>query len=149
MVRSIDAKYTYAEVWHISLYRYFQGTSVIARAIKNIHQGEMIAENYGPIFTQTPRAERQASMKSQYKFDCICVPCTDDWPMFKNMDNGIMRFRCVTGTGGGEVPKCNNVICVPTDTLDFMIQCPVCKQYTNILERLKVLQVSITIQFTC
>lgn len=135
-------------MWYISLYRYFQGTSVIVRAIKNIHQGEMIAENYGPIFTQTPRAERQASMKSQYKFDCICVPCTEDWPMFKNMDNGIMRFRCVTGTEGGEVPKCNNVICVPTDTVDFMIQCPVCKQYTNILKGLKVLQVSITILFT-
>jgi len=68
--------------------------------------------------------------------------------MFKNMDNGIMRFRCVTGTEGGEVPKCNNVICVPTDTVDFMIQCPVCKQYTNILKGLKVLQVSITILFT-
>ena len=145
---STDTKYTYAEVWYISLYRYFQGTSVIVRAIKNIRQGEMIAENYGPIFTQTPRAERQASLKSQYKFDCICVPCTEDWPMFKNMDNRMMRFRCVTGTKGDEVPKCNNVICVPTDTLDFMIQCLVCKQYTNVFKGLNVLQVSITILFT-
>lgn len=146
---SIHTKYTYAEVCYILLYRYFQGTSVIVRAIKNIHQGEMIAENYGQIFTQTPRAERQASLKSQYKFDCKCVPCTEDWPIFKNMDQRIMRFRCITGTEGGEVPKCNSVICVPTDTLDFMIQCPVCKQYTNILKGLKVLQVSITILFTC
>jgi hypothetical protein len=148
-VCSTDTKYTYAEVWYISFYRYFQGTSVIARAIKNIHQGEMIAENYGPIFTQTPRVERQASLKSQYKFDCICVPCTEDWPLFKNMDNGIMRFRCATGTGGGEVSKCNSVICVPTDTSNFMIQCPVCKQYTNLFVGLKILQVSITVLFTC
>jgi hypothetical protein len=148
-VCSINIKYIHAKVWHISLYRYFQGTSVIVRAIKNIHHGEMIAENYGQIFTQTPRAERQASLKSQYKFDCVCVPCTEDWPLFKNMHQGIMRFRCATGSKGGEVPKCNNVICVPTDTSDFIIQCPACKQYTNILKGLKVLQVSIAVLCTC
>ncbi|PNF41904.1 hypothetical protein B7P43_G15535 [Cryptotermes secundus] len=119
--------------------RYFQGTTVIARAIKNIHCGEMIAENYGPIFTQTPRAERQATLKSQYKFDCLCVPCNEDWPMFNNMNQGIMRFRC-TGTEDGKIRKCNNVIIVPTDTSDFMIRCAVCKENTNILRGLKVLQ---------
>jgi hypothetical protein len=107
----------------------------------------MIAENYGQIFTQTPQAERQAVLKSQYKFDCLCVPCIEDWPLFNNMSQGIMRFRC-TGTGGGEVPKCNNVIIVPADTADFMIQCPVCKQYTNILRGLKVLQVNVCILAT-
>jgi len=109
----------------------------------------MIAENYGQIFTQTPRAERQAALKSQYWFDCVCVPCNEDWPMFNNMHQGIMRFRCETGSEGGEVPKCNKVIIVPTDTSDFMIQCPVCKQYTNILKGLKVLQVDVTVMFAC
>jgi hypothetical protein len=131
---------------YISFCRYFQGTSVIACAIKNIHCGEMIAENYGQIFTQTSRAERQATLKSQYKFDCLCVPCNEDWPMFNNMSQGIMRFQC-TGTEGSEVRKCKNVIIVPTDTADFMIQCPVCKQYTNILRGLKVLQVNIPALF--
>ncbi|XP_069689519.1 SET and MYND domain-containing protein 4-like isoform X2 [Periplaneta americana] len=120
--------------------RYFQGTSVIVRAIKNIQCGEMIAENYGQIFTQTPRAERRAILKSQYRFDCVCVPCQEDWPLFSNMHQGIMRFRCETGADGGEMPRCSSVIIVPTDTSDFMIQCHVCKQYTNILKGLKILQ---------
>ena len=37
---------------------YFSGNTVIARAIKNIKKGDIIAENYGPIFTQKPLRER-------------------------------------------------------------------------------------------
>ena len=126
-------------------YRYFQGTHIIVRAIKNIRKGEMIAENYGQIFTQTPRAERRATLKSQYRFDCMCVPCQEDWPLFKDMHQGILRFRCETGANGGDVPKCNNVIIVPVDSSEFMVQCPCCRQYTNILKGLKALQVNNTI----
>ena len=31
---------------------------MIARAIRNIEKGDIIAENYGPIFTQKPLRER-------------------------------------------------------------------------------------------
>ncbi|PSN50624.1 hypothetical protein C0J52_17383 [Blattella germanica] len=127
-------------LFHLQLFRYFQGTSIIVRAIKNIKKGEMIAENYGQIFTQTPRAVRRTTLKSQYHFDCNCKPCQEDWPLFKDMHQGIMRFRCETGAEGGEIPLCNNTIIVPTDTSDFMIQCMRCRQYTNILKGLKELQ---------
>lgn len=46
-----------------------------------------------------------------------------------------MIFRCL-----GNKP-CNNVITIPADCNDFMIQCIQCGEYTNILKGLKSVQV--------
>jgi hypothetical protein len=64
-------------------------------AIKNIKPGEGIAENYGQIFTQTEREQRQRVLKDQYKFDCRCIACTSNWPLYKDMDTSVMRFKYV------------------------------------------------------
>lgn len=55
----------------------------------------------------------------------------------------VMRFRCDPGAGGpgAPPPRCSNVVIVPTDTTNFMVQCRACKQHTNILKGLKALQV--------
>lgn len=74
-------------------FRYFQGNRVFVRAVKNIAVNDVIGENYGPLFTQVARDERRQQLKSQYKFDCICTPCQDDWPKFEDMDTEVMRFR--------------------------------------------------------
>ncbi|XP_067007502.1 SET and MYND domain-containing protein 4 [Anabrus simplex] len=114
--------------------RYFLGTSVIVRAVKNIASGEMVAENYGPIFTQTVLSERQATLRDQYWFDCNCIPCIQNWPLFNDMDASVLRFKCSSSE------KCKNVIIVPLDTMEFMIQCTECKEYINIFKGLKALQ---------
>ncbi|XP_075232521.1 protein-lysine N-methyltransferase SMYD4-like [Lycorma delicatula] len=116
-----------------AIVRYFQGTTVICRAIRTTFEGEMVAENYGPNFTQTPKNERQDILKRQYWFNCNCVACKEDWPLFSEMDESIMRFRC-------ETKGCKNIIKVPTDTLKFMALCPVCNQHMNLLKGLKALQ---------
>ncbi|GLG99499.1 SET and MYND domain-containing protein 4 [Gryllus bimaculatus] len=116
--------------------RYFLGTSVVVQAVKNIQSGDMIAENYGPIFTQMTKNERQSTLKSQYWFSCNCVPCEEDWPLFNDMDPTILRFKCFAE---GSV-VCQNVIQVSVNTMEFLVQCPACKQHTNILKGLKALQ---------
>uniref|UniRef100_A0A146LER3 Protein-lysine N-methyltransferase SMYD4 n=1 Tax=Lygus hesperus TaxID=30085 RepID=A0A146LER3_LYGHE len=116
-----------------SIVRYFEGSKVVVRAIKNIKKGEKIFENYGPIFTQTPKAERQSTLRNQYWFDCSCEPCTRNWPMLNQMDVSSMRFPCDDVT-------CDNVIIVPVNTGSFMMQCNKCGRLTNIMKGLKVLQ---------
>lgn len=121
---------------HLLCYRYFQGTTVIGRAIRATYPGEMVAENYGPNFTLTPRNERLETLKRQYWFDCDCIACEQNWPLFEEMDDSKMRFRC-------ETSGCKNVIIVPTDTMKFMAHCQACDQTMNLFKGLKALQVSI------
>lgn len=116
----------------ILTYRYHTGTEVVVRSIRSIKKGEIIAENYGPIFTQVECKERQYTLKCQYWFDCKCEACLGDWPTLDNMNNNIMRFRC----------DCSNIVTVPVDTNEFMIPCNHCNQHINIFKGLKVLQVS-------
>ncbi|XP_014249101.1 SET and MYND domain-containing protein 4-like [Cimex lectularius] len=116
-----------------SIIRYFEGTTVVVRAIKKIKPGEMIAENYGPIFTQMPKKERQLTLRNQYWFDCVCEPCERNWPLLDHMDPSILRFHC-------ETKSCDNVVIVPVNSMNFLIQCNKCGQQVNILKGLKVLQ---------
>ncbi|XP_076627679.1 protein-lysine N-methyltransferase SMYD4 [Colletes latitarsis] len=114
--------------------RYFVGTTMVVRAVRSIAKGEEISENYGPIFTMTPENERKRTLRLRYWFDCKCEACTAHWPLLKDIDPTILRFKCDTGT------ECNNILPVRTDTNEFMIKCPKCGNNTNILKGLKALQ---------
>ncbi|CRL06994.1 CLUMA_CG020005, isoform A [Clunio marinus] len=115
--------------------RYFNGNVIMVRALKHIPAGEVVAENYGPIFTQVAREERQAQLMKQYHFKCLCKPCLENWPMFREMDDNILRFRC-----DGHNRTCKNVLLVPLDVNEFMIKCIECGESTNIMKGLKALQ---------
>ncbi|XP_063394307.1 SET and MYND domain-containing protein 4 [Cydia fagiglandana] len=114
--------------------RYFSGNRIVVRTVKNIAKGEEVSENYGPIFTTVPKAERQSQLKEQYWFDCTCTPCRENWPLYEEMTENYMRFKCDSDR------PCPNVIAVPYDAKEFMIQCGLCLQYTNIMKGLKSLQ---------
>ncbi|KAK9499021.1 hypothetical protein O3M35_003540 [Rhynocoris fuscipes] len=113
--------------------RYFQGSKIVVRSVKRIKQGEMIAENYGPIFTVKPRKERQSILMQQYWFSCSCIPCVNNWPMLEYMDPNQLRFHC-------DNPECNNVLVVGTDNMNISIICRFCAKQTNIMKGLKALQ---------
>lgn len=112
--------------------RYFDGKRVHVRTIRPLRAGEEIGENYGPIFTQNPRQDRQHQLKQQYKFECRCQPCDENWPLFKQMTNDVIRLRC-------HVKKCHNVILIDAETDQVVVKCPKCGTSNNILERLKYL----------
>ncbi|KAL0276412.1 UNVERIFIED_CONTAM: hypothetical protein PYX00_003995 [Menopon gallinae] len=124
--------------------RYFRGSTVVVRAIKTIGKGEIVAENYGPIFTITKREERRSKLKLQYWFDCQCIACKEDWPSFDGMDNNVFRFRCnAKSDDGRKVNDCRNVIAVPDNTNQVMVRCLSCGQHTNLLMGFKTLKVRI------
>lgn len=62
-------------------------------AITNIKAGNVIAENYGPLYSQNPLQERKSTLKDQYWFDCNCRPCTDNWPLYDEMNTKEIRFK--------------------------------------------------------
>lgn len=113
--------------------RYCIGDTLIVRAIKSIAKGEMIAENYGPIFTQKTKEYRQRILKERYWFECNCTPCKENWPLFSDMSMDIFKFRCTTSS-------CGRALVVHSDTLTPFITCPSCKKNNNILKSLTYLQ---------
>uniref|UniRef100_A0A182QSN0 MYND-type domain-containing protein n=1 Tax=Anopheles farauti TaxID=69004 RepID=A0A182QSN0_9DIPT len=114
--------------------RYYRGNQVCVRTVKNIAADSMVAENYGPLFTQVRREERQATLQNQYRFTCQCVPCMENWPLFTEMDPTAIRFRC----DGGKI--CSNVLIIPAEINEFMVKCTECGEHTNIMKGLKSVQ---------
>lgn len=61
--------------------------------IRNLKSGERISENYGPLYSQNPRDERQKKLKESYWFDCSCDACEQNWPIFSEMNTNEVRFK--------------------------------------------------------
>lgn len=69
-------------------YRYFVGKNIVINAVRPLQSGDIIAENYGAIFTRKSLRERQENLLARYWFKCSCTACTQDWPSIKN-DGGL------------------------------------------------------------
>ncbi|XP_031826876.2 protein-lysine N-methyltransferase SMYD4 [Nomia melanderi] len=76
--------------------RYFVGRSIVIRAIRSLRVGDMVAENYEPIFTKRTLEERQRTLAGRYWFRCECTACRENWPRFETMSNDDARLRCPT-----------------------------------------------------
>ncbi|XP_076239084.1 protein-lysine N-methyltransferase SMYD4 [Calliopsis andreniformis] len=76
--------------------RYFVGPNIVIRAIRSLRPGDVIAENYGPIFTKKTLQERQRTLAGRYWFRCQCTACCEDWPTFDTLTNDLVRLRCPT-----------------------------------------------------
>ncbi|XP_020288759.1 SET and MYND domain-containing protein 4 isoform X2 [Pseudomyrmex gracilis] len=81
--------------------RYFDGRHIVIRAIRSLRLGDVIAENYGPIFTKRTLAERQRTLAGRYWFRCTCKACEENWPCFENLTNDSVRLRCPTAGCNG------------------------------------------------
>lgn len=62
-------------------------------AIANIQSGGVIAENYGPLYSQNAVGERKEKLKDLYWFDCNCLPCSEKWPLYEHMNVQEIRFK--------------------------------------------------------
>jgi SET and MYND domain-containing protein 4 len=66
-------------------FRYFIGTSLVICSARTIKHGDVVAENYGPIFTSHSKSDRQSRLKGRYWFQCNCVACENNWPTYDGM----------------------------------------------------------------
>lgn len=76
-----------------SIVRYFKNTAVHVTSIRGIKSGEMISENYGPLYSQNSKADRKSKLKKFYWFDCQCEACEQNWPVFEDMNTNEIRFK--------------------------------------------------------
>uniref|UniRef100_A0A182PMF2 SET domain-containing protein n=1 Tax=Anopheles epiroticus TaxID=199890 RepID=A0A182PMF2_9DIPT len=113
--------------------RYFTGTTVHVRTIKNIAAGVIIAENYGPLYTRMSRPERRQSLVANYKFECGCQACEEDWPMCSEMNHTVIRFRC---TGG----SCQQVVLYDLHSSSQGVRCGACGHIVDVGERIRILR---------
>ncbi|CAL7933351.1 unnamed protein product [Xylocopa violacea] len=65
--------------------RHSRSKHIVMYAIYPIEKGEQIFDNYGQHYAITPRNERQKRLLKQYYFECNCLPCQEDWPLYYNL----------------------------------------------------------------
>lgn len=98
----------------------------------------MVGENYGPLFTEIERTERQDVLKQQYWFECACEACELDWPTLQQMNNlEDIKLRCTN-------KKCGRAISINPNAANFLVKCGSCSQNINMFKPLKALQVRTT-----
>lgn len=73
--------------------RYFRGKDLVVLAVRPLNPGEVVADNYGPVFTMRTRDERQKSLAGRYWFRCACMACCEDWPKLAELGNMPVRIR--------------------------------------------------------
>ncbi|XP_057318768.1 SET and MYND domain-containing protein DDB_G0273589 [Microplitis mediator] len=108
--------------------RYFSGRDIVIRATRTLTKGQVIAENYGPIFTKRNLKERQRSLEGRYWFKCTCDACKEDWPKFEVLINCTPRIRCSTENCKGLLPQASH--------LDNLVKCSRCRKKINLKSRI-------------
>lgn len=108
---------------------------MIVRTIKPIKAGDIIYENYGPLYTSMEVEARRAYLQQRYWFDCYCSPCQDEWPLFENMDPNQIKIGC-------QSDNCPFEFTLYKDDFCPYLQCEYCNNVTKILPFLKGLSVS-------
>lgn len=74
--------------------RYFLGKRLVITSCRPIRRGQVVAENYGPVFTHKKRSDRQYTLQARYWFQCQCLPCRDDWPDYGGMPDMESVLTC-------------------------------------------------------
>ncbi|XP_063988107.1 SET and MYND domain-containing protein DDB_G0273589-like isoform X2 [Diachasmimorpha longicaudata] len=105
--------------------RYFTGRDIVIRATRPLKPGEVIAENYGPIFMKRSLKERQRVLSGRYWFKCTCRACTEDWPQFDGLITYSTRFRCTTDGCKGSLRLKNE---------NPSVKCTTCQRKINLKE---------------
>ncbi|KAK5645641.1 hypothetical protein RI129_004105 [Pyrocoelia pectoralis] len=112
--------------------RYNIGSKMFAKTVKPIRKGEVIYENYGPIYTNSPKDERQQFLLENYWFTCHCRACEEDWPLFKEMEDNVIKIPCKN-------TKCPNFFFLNDNVDNPVITCTSCNSLTNLFPHLKAL----------
>lgn len=108
---------------------------MVVRTIKPIKAGEIIYENYGPLYTSMNVEERRTNLQERYWFECFCTPCQEEWPLFEHLDSNQIKIGC-------QNENCPFEFTLYKDDICPYFQCDYCNSITKIFPSLKGLSVS-------
>ncbi|KAJ8934002.1 hypothetical protein NQ314_013637 [Rhamnusium bicolor] len=112
--------------------RHFVGKKIVIKAARPLQPQDVVAENYGPIFTRKCLQERQRSLSSRYWFNCQCNACIFNWP---TLDAGLepysIRIKCSN-------KKCSYYFTLPVSSQ--ILKCPKCQETISLTEQIQLLK---------
>ncbi|XP_043461473.1 SET and MYND domain-containing protein 4-like [Leptopilina heterotoma] len=117
--------------------RYFVGRNIVIKALRTLKPGEVVAENYGPIFTKRNLMDRQRTLGGRYWFQCSCIACRENWPTFENMTADSVRLKCPT-------QNCDKLFGQPREK-NKLVKCSDCQKKVNLDSRLDELTKCLTL----
>ena len=106
----------------------FYHDKCVVRAIQNIQAGQDLVIDYGYLYYTTHKQQRHLALRSQYFFDCQCIPCVFDWPIKEKMKCDIPLLKC-QGCGEG----------LPQMGMDVVSK-PQCVNCNKVYDRMAVLE---------
>lgn len=69
--------------------RNFIGDTVVVRLLCSITADDQeLLDNYGCLSPMMDKSERQQKLADQYRFQCQCQPCVDQWPKYDQLAGG-------------------------------------------------------------
>lgn len=69
--------------------RNFIGDTVVVRLLGSITDDDQeLLDNYGCLSAMMDKTERQNKLSEQYRFQCQCQPCVDQWPKYDQLPDG-------------------------------------------------------------
>ena len=87
-----------------SVVRHSYSNMCVVRAIRNISAGEELLDNYGALYPIMDRLSRQQHLQNQYFFQCACIACSEDWPMYPDIPTDTVSFNCEMCRAGLSLP---------------------------------------------
>lgn len=118
-----------------NIYRFYCDKTCIVITLQEIQSGEGLFDSYGPLFSTTPREQRQKELKDQYMFQCNCPPCLQNWPSFDQLRRAVSsgpNFKCPQ-------PQCQE----PLESKNSKRKCPSCKKPVDLARLQKTLKSSL------
>ena len=105
----------------------YKNAVCVLRAARFIGKGEEICDNYGAIFRQSDKSNRQNELKRQFFFKCECVACREDWHLYLcncnkcNFEKGNIFTRSMQPNYNLKCPRypeCTGIMTVARDACD-------------------------------
>ncbi|CAL8121684.1 unnamed protein product [Orchesella dallaii] len=107
------------------------GRMCLVKTLRDIGKGEQIFDGYGPLYLTETRQERISKLQTQYLFRCSCLPCSEDWPMYKDLQKASIKYKC---------SSCLCELKVDGKNMHNKLKCPYCDKVTDMKKLLSTLK---------